>query len=124
MERTQARKRKLKHRRYADLVPQSCPLRYESRRNPCSLAASAAFENKSRLVLASQDYKFASYELFSVSILCSAFTPGEPQASFFSVEDVRLLRELDWDRETYQYAEMHFVEGKDKNSYCKAAATI
>lgn len=81
VKRAQAKREKLEHDRAADLVPQTCPLEYESSRFFDSLSASAALERNGRLPLALRDDNFASRRVFSVAHHIFSYIPEEPRAT-------------------------------------------
>lgn len=98
-----ARRQKLKHKKFADVVSHSSPAKRESGRHPGSLAASAAFRRNRRLPSALWDDKLESRKFFSAALLRFAFIPEKHLASlFFSVKEAKLLSELDSVRGAYQ----------------------
>lgn len=95
MKRTQAEGQELKPGPFADLVPQSSPLRFESSLYFGSLGVSAAFEQESRPPPALQYNGSESRKLSLDALLRSAIILEEHQANLFiSAEDVTFLREL------------------------------
>lgn len=82
-ERTQTKERELKHRRFANSVPQSLPLRYQSSQYLGRFAVSAAFLQKSKLPPALRFDDFESLKVFLNALLCSGFVPNEHQANLF-----------------------------------------
>lgn len=83
VKRTQSRRPELKQGQYADLVLQSCPVRYESTQNSPGLTVSAAFKKKSRHPLILRGHDFEPRKFSMVALLRSALFSEEHQPSLF-----------------------------------------
>lgn len=124
-ERTQAKKQKLKHGRFADVVSQSPQIGPESSQFPDSLAVSAAFKRGSRLLSALRDDYLESYKLPLAALFHSAFISEEYRPTLFlSIEEVKSLLELVWIGEMYHHAKQHATKRRDETSYWRAAVSM